>query len=255
MLGEVAIWTLATHGGRYCGLPLVPAVTRGAWTDRVRVVTGVSAPLVWGWTTPEGLGPAAASAYPGRLVADVELRSWKGPEIEAAEFLAASCPAVTSHGYIPRQLREVLGVFARRDRVGLPQVYDTDRSTRPVEFLRRCVGSYHDHGFRQVVPLLGLSAGPEHVRAWIEYLLRDGAPFHLYALGRLQADRRLQEIACPARGPSSPIPGPARGPSGPRAGRPIPGPLPGPEARSARDETSLLPLIALALALAYGAQR
>ena len=188
-----AVWSLGSSASPRCKgrLPVIPAAS-SAWGTQVR--EGLTAPLVWGWTGPGQR--ATGEAYPGRLVADVETyvtasgaARWTGArsELSAAAWLAARCPAVTSHGFVAPQLREVLGVFARAGRVGIPQVYDSDKSTAadPRRFLRDCVRSYEKAGFQRVVPLLGLTAGQAIVAEWVDECGRLGLNYHIWSLQRL----------------------------------------------------------------------
>lgn len=180
-----AIWSLAPRAGQLCGLPLLPVAT-AEWGARVLEVP--SAGLVWGWTPPGRT--EVAERYPGRVVADVELRQWKGRAGEelAAEALAALTPGVTSHGYVAPSLARVLGVFAKRGRVGVPQVYDPrHRYGEPRAFLRRCVESYRRAGFDRVVPLLGTEAGGDYLRAWIDEAERLRVPWHVWTSQSLRS--------------------------------------------------------------------
>lgn len=193
VLDRPAVWSLGADWSSRCGgsLPVIPAATQ-EWGTVLRPDTG--APLSWGWTGPTQR--ASADALAGRLIADVETYvtakgadRWTGAksEIQAAQYLAARCPAVTSHGFVAPRLRDVLGVFAAAGCVGVPQVYDSDRSTAkdPEKFLRQCVDSYRRAGFKYVLPLLGLSAGLDIVNAWIAECKRIGVPYHLWSLQRL----------------------------------------------------------------------
>ena len=182
-----ALWTLSAAPGAVLDgrLPLLPCAT----ADLGRVVRSVAGPA-WGWTAPDASGAASPA-----LVADVELRSWKGGrasawEAEVAERLAAICPGVTSHGYAPSRLVHALEPFALLDRVGFPQVYDSDRSTVPATFIRRCVDTWRRRGFERVVPLLGLSAGAKHVRTWIEWCEHEGLEWHLWSVAEWRKDVR-----------------------------------------------------------------
>lgn len=182
-----ALWTLSAAPGAVLGerLPLLPCAT----ADLGRAVRSVAGPA-WGWTAPDAFGAASPA-----LVADVELRSWRGGrasarEAEVAERLAATCPGITSHGYAPSRLAHALEPFALLDRVGFPQVYDSDRSIDPATFIRRCVDTWRRRGFDRVVPLLGLQAGPKHVRTWIEWCEREGLVWHLWSLGEWRKDAR-----------------------------------------------------------------
>ena len=80
--------------------------------------------------------------------------------------------------------------FALLDRVGFPQVYDSDRSTVPATFIRRCVDTWRRRGFERVVPLLGLSAGAKHVRTWIEWCEHEGLEWHLWSVAEWRKDVR-----------------------------------------------------------------
>lgn len=207
-LGKPAIWSLGADWSSRCGgaLPVVPAATRD-WGATVRADNGAA--LVWGWTAPGQ--QAAAEKYAGRLIADVETyvtatpNRWRGKpsEIGDAEFLAARCPGVTSHGYVAPVIRNVLKVFGAAGCVGVPQVYDTDRSTLtrkdgPRGFLRQCVDSYDRAGFEYVLPLLGLSAGLDIVSEWIDECEKMGVPWHLYSLQRM--DQKGEATVCAALG-------------------------------------------------------
>lgn len=204
------IWSLREQGS-YCGVPLVPTVTSGFGAD---VIENVPGPRVWGWTPPGEL--AAAAAYGPRLIADVELAStnkqrpdagWTGAEVDEAAAVASLVGGVTSHGFVLRQLRDVLGQFARRGIVAYPQVYDSDRSTEPRAFLRQCVEQYRAVGFREVRPLLGLSAGPDHLRAWLAECRSLGVRPDLWSLARA---REMQLCSGPRPSPS-PQPSPSGG--------------------------------------------
>ena len=260
LLDTPAIWSLSPRGGRVCDLPVIPVVTRGAWGADARVLEDVPGPLVWGWTGPSGAGPEAAARYTGRLIADVELRSWHGGEIEAAKFLAARCPAVTSHGFVAPALREVLQEFASRDRVGLPQVYDTDQNLAdPAEFLRRCVASYQRAGFRRVTPLLGLSAGAQTLTTWITTSADLGLVPHFYSLERLRGeDRGTRALLCSGSSPassssSSPGASPAKSSSSASSSPAKASPAKSsPGSSSSSPASSSLPISALALLLLAG---
>lgn len=200
------IWSLREQG-TYCGLPLVPTVTTGFGAD---VIENVAAPRVWGWTPPGEL--AAAAAYGSRLIADVELAStnkqrpdagWTGREVDEAAAVASLVGGVTSHGFVLRQLRNVLEQFARRGLPAYPQVYDSDRSTKPRPFLRTCVEQYRALGFREVRPLLGLFAGPDHLRAWLEECRTLGVRPDLWSLARA---REMSLCSGPQPLPPSPAP-------------------------------------------------
>lgn len=227
-IARPAIWSLGHRGGAVCDgrLPIVPAVSQGGWSETSRVLD-VDAPLVWAWTSPGDR--RAADRYAGRLIADVELRSWTGREVGDAAYLATRSVGVTSHGYVAPTLRGVLRPFAERGAVGVPQVYDTDRSLAdPRGFLRRCLDSYAAAGFRRVVPLLGLSAGLERIEQWIDVCDEVGCPWHLYRLGRW--DDAWAAALCP-RLAASPTPSPR--PSPPRPSPPRTSPTPWPRTSSA----------------------
>ena len=49
-----------------------------------------------------------------------------------------------------------------------PQVYDSDNSTKPREFLRTCVKMYQDAGFKKIVPLFSASSGAAFLQEWID---------------------------------------------------------------------------------------
>ncbi|HEY8379894.1 MAG TPA: hypothetical protein VIK91_25560 [Nannocystis sp.] len=184
VLARPAIWSLGTSSTPRCNgrLAVVPAVTAN-WGTQIR--DGVKAPLVWGWTAPGQR--AVADRYAGRLVADVELKSWSGKasELAEAEYLAARCPAVTSHGFVAPSLKGALKKFAAAGRVAIPQVYDSDRSREPRAFVRQCVDSYDRAGFTRILPLLGIVAGVDYTEAWIDECQKMGVPFHLWSTGRL----------------------------------------------------------------------
>lgn len=182
------------------GLPVVPCTQNGAG----RPVRQVDAPLAWAWTTPGD--DRALRTYGDRLVADIELAGWDGSPDEAddAAALAATCPAVTSHGYVKRALRSHLAAFAELGKVAMPQVYDADGSTGRTRggaalFLRRCVASHHALGFERVVPILGTKAGLPCLRAWRAACDDLGLVFHLWAYGQIVADpavaRWVAEVA------------------------------------------------------------
>ncbi|MEZ4454178.1 MAG: hypothetical protein R3B09_32285 [Nannocystaceae bacterium] len=186
-----AIWSITRGPALWKGLPVIQPATED-YGATVLEVPGHD--TVWGWTPPGDL--RAAERYGERLIADVEMRKttkakpdagWTY-EIESAELLAALVGGVTSHGWLPEEWRDVLRPFAKQGCVGYPQVYDTDRSTKPRSFLRDCLKQWEAAGFQrdQVVPLLGLSAGPEHVAAWIDECGKLGIPFHLWSLQRAE---------------------------------------------------------------------
>lgn len=217
------VWSLSPKPGRYCNLPLVPMATSGLGAQVLDVPSGVRC---WGWTPPGEL--AAVRRYGRSLIADVELRStnklrpeagWTGAEVAEAAQVAAGVGGVTSHGFVLRQLRDVLGEFARAGCTAYPQVYDSDRSTEPRGFLRQCVKMYRAAGFSEVVPLLGLSAGPEHLFAWLDECRALGVRADLWSLPR------LREMATCDNEDNGPAPPP--GPSPPPL--PVPFPRPAPE--------------------------
>lgn len=184
------VWSLAPRAGRYCGLPLVPVATGGFGGKVLEVPDGVRC---WGWTPPGEY--QAADRYGLNLIADVELArtnktrpeaGWTGAELAQAEGLAPRVGGVTSHGFVLRQLRGVLGTFARAGCTAYPQVYDSDRSTEPRSFLRRCVDMYAHAGFARIVPLLGVSAGPDHLLAWLDECQRMQLRPDLWQLSRLR---------------------------------------------------------------------
>jgi len=214
------VWSLSPRVGSYCGLPLVPVAT-GGFGDRVlEVPDGVRC---WGWTPPGEY--AAADRYGLNLIADVELArtnksrpdaGWTGAEMMQAEGLAPRVGGVTSHGFVLKQLRGVLGTFARAGCTAYPQVYDSDRSTEPRSFLRRCVDMYAKAGFVRIVPLLGVSAGPEHLLAWLDECQRMGLRPDLWQLSRLR-EIKACDNAQKAGGQNGSLPLPS----------PSPFPLPG----------------------------
>lgn len=192
---NVGVWSLSEKPGSWCGAPVIQKCTAD-YGDRVLEVTGDG--LVWGWTPPGDL--RAAQKYGPRLIADIEMRSstkakpsagWKGDELAAAAKLAPLVHGVTSHGFVAPSLREVLQVLAGHGVVAYPQVYDSDRSTKPRKFLRQCLDSYHNAGFLYVVPLLGASAGADYLREWIDECRIIGVPFSLWSLQRL-AERKIK---------------------------------------------------------------
>jgi hypothetical protein len=194
------VWTLGQKLGQRCGVPLSPAVT-GDFGDvvheQLQLPPGVRG---WGWTPPGDL--RAAQRFGPQLVADLEDRKstkakpsagWTGDEVAEAEALAELAGGITSHGYVFKNLRPVLAPFAARGRRVYPQVYDSDRSTEPRKFLRTCVTMWRDAGFVDVVPLLGVSAGADWLRAWLEECAVLGVPAALYSLERMEQ----LEIPCP----------------------------------------------------------
>lgn len=258
-LDRPAIWSLGTSSAPRCGLPVVPAASQG-WGRVTR--RGLDAPLVWAWTAPGQ--HATADAYAGRLIADVETLvtaesapRWTGApeELASAAYLAARSVGVTSHGFVAKPIRRVLEIFASAGCVGVPQVYDSDRSTLgkpggPVGFLRQCLHSYKKAGFRRVVPLLALSSGVDIVTTWIHECNRLAIPWHLYSLQRLDDAkcRILEAVLQPGQvidvGPLFP---PDPGPSAPELPTPAaPLPPPPPAAPSSAPGIELLLLGALA---------
>lgn len=176
----------AVLGGR---LPLLPCGT----TSQGRSVRGDVGGHLWGWTSPTAHRFATERA--GRAIADVELPDWGKPgqvkaESAAAEEIASHAVGVTSHGFAPARLAHALGEFAVRDLTGFPQVFDSDRSTAPRVFLLRCLSTWRDMGFDRLVPLLGLSAGRDAVRIWIEICEDRGLDWHLWSLGEWREDAR-----------------------------------------------------------------
>ncbi len=170
----VRVWTLGTTREPIGPLVSVPCAT-AQWGAIVRDLEPW--PLVWGWTAPGQ--HQAAERYGGTLVADVELKSWTGAagEVPHADALAARVAGVTSHGFVAPSLRKILGAFAAAGRFGVPQIYDTDRSTPATgKFARDCVTSYRGAGFDVVIPLLGLASGRERVAAWAAECAALGCP-------------------------------------------------------------------------------
>lgn len=174
LLGDAIreIWTLDDAPGSECGVPLIPRATNN-YGANVLDVSGTG--QVWGWTPPGDL--RAAQKYGKRLIADVEDRAstkampssgWTGFEVDAAEQLALLAGGVTSHGYVFKNLKPVLARFASHGLTVYPQVYDSDNSTKPREFLRTCVKMYRDVGFKTVVPLFSASSGAAFLQEWID---------------------------------------------------------------------------------------
>lgn len=147
-----------------------------------------------------------AEALSGRFVADMEVPSprtptaqlgafWRGQagEVSFARDIARHATGVTSHGLVKDIMRGSLTAFAE---AGLPvfcQTYDTDRSTLrnpggPAQYLRDCVSMHTDLGFRAVVPILGLKAGPDIVRVWLDTCAEMGLAWHLWRIGNWSAD-------------------------------------------------------------------
>lgn len=182
------VWSLSSKGGAWCELPILPTCTRDFGLEVLDLPTDGP---VWGWTPPGDL--RAAQRYGGQLIADVELRAWVpaapasawiGTEVAEAAAVAELAGGVTSHGVVPSPLRPVLAEFAARGCVGYPQVYDSDQSSEPRELLRRCVKSWQAAGFSSVVPVLGVSAGLPHLRAWLDECATLGLSAHLWSLER-----------------------------------------------------------------------
>lgn len=170
----VRVWTLGMTREPIGPLVSVPCVT-AQWGEIVRDLEPW--PLVWGWTAPGQ--HQAAERYGSALVADIELKSWTGAagEVPHADALAARVAGVTSHGFVAPSLRKILGAFAAAGRFGVPQIYDTDRSTPATgKFARDCVTSYRGAGFDVVIPLLGLASGRERVAAWAAECAALGCP-------------------------------------------------------------------------------
>ena len=187
------IWSLTPASGERCGVDLVPAVT-GSWGTKI--VEGVDADLVWGWTPPGDL--RLAKLYGKRLIADVEYRpvvpaapksAWAGTEVAQAAELGALVGGVTSHGFVPAGLRPVLAQLASRGVIGYPQVYDSDKSAEPRQFLRTCLASWKKAGFATIRPLLGVSAGLPHLAAWLDECQAQGVTPHLWDLQRIQTSK------------------------------------------------------------------
>lgn len=214
------VWSLSPKSGLYCGIPLVPVATGGMGERLLNVLPGVRC---WGWTPPGEL--AAASHFGRDLIADVELRStnkvrpeagWSGRETAEAAVLASLVGGVTSHGFVLHQLRDVLTIFARAGCVAYPQVYDSDRSTEPRAFLRQCVKMYREAGFSEVRPLLGLSAGPAHVVAWLDECAALRVRPDLWQLSRLRELTSCNKPDGPRPfPPPRPVPAPSPLPSRP----------------------------------------
>ncbi len=166
------IWTLGAEPGTECGVPLIPRCTTNYGADLLDV-PGNGA--VWGWTPPGDL--RAAQKYGRRLIADVEDRAstkakpsagWTGFEVDAADQLAKLVGGVTSHGYVFKSLKPVLVRLASNGLTVYPQVYDSDNSSKPREFLRTCVKMYQDVGFKKIVPLFSASSGAAFLQEWID---------------------------------------------------------------------------------------
>ena len=257
------IWSLGARGS-YCGLPLVPPATSGMGAKVLDVPAGVRC---WGWTPPGEL--AAARRYGPAFIADVEFRGtnkvrpdagWTGSELLEAADVAQGIGGVTSHGFVLHQLRGVLGRFAAAGCTAYPQVYDSDRSTEPRAFLRRCVGMYRAAGFTRVVPLLGVSAGVTHLLAWLDECRRMDLRPDLWQLAR------LQELAVcdnghkredPPPDPTTPEIEPAPAPPGQfkPAPFPRPEPLPVPISLSNSPDLSGLVLLLVAAGLLYSLRK
>lgn len=192
LLGDAIsqIWTLDDAPGVECGVPLVPRCTTNYGAD-VLDVPGTGP--VWGWTPPGDL--RAAQKYGKRMIADVEDRGstkakpsagWTGFEIDAAEQLAGLVGGVTSHGYVFKSLKPVLARLASHGLTVYPQVYDSDNSTKPREFLRTCVKMYKDVGFKTVVPLFSASSGAAFLQEWIDECRVMDIQGAIYSLQRLK---------------------------------------------------------------------
>lgn len=241
------IWSLSPKPGRFCGLPLVPMATTGMGARVLEVPRGVRC---WGWTPPGEL--EAANRYGRELIADVELRStnktrpdagWTGRELAEAEAVARRVGGVTSHGFVLRQLRNVLGTFARAGCAAYPQVYDSDRSTEPRSFLRQCVSQYRAAGFAEVRPLLGVVAGPEHLFAWLQECHALGVRPDLWQLPRLR-----EMATCDNADNPQPAPQPA----------PVPFPRPAPQppiSLNSPSDVGSLALLLLAAGFLYSVAR
>ncbi len=184
------IWTLDDAPGTECGVPLIPRCTTNYGADLLDVPGAGS---VWGWTPPGDL--RAAQKYGKRLIADVEDRAstkakpsagWTGFEVDAAEQLALLAGGVTSHGYVFKSLKPVLARLASRGLTVYPQVYDSDNSTKPREFLRTCVKMYRDVGFTKVVPLFSASSGAAFLQEWIDECRVMGIQGAIYSLQRMK---------------------------------------------------------------------
>jgi hypothetical protein len=192
LLGDAIreIWTLNASPGDECGVPLIPRCTTNYGVDVINV-SGTGS--VWGWTPPGDL--RAAQKYGRRLIADVEDRAstkakpsagWTGYEVDAAEQLALLAGGVTSHGYVFKNLKPVLARLASHGLTAYPQVYDSDNSTKPREFLRTCVKMYRDVGFKTVVPLFSASSGAAFLQEWIDECRVMGIQGAIYSLERMK---------------------------------------------------------------------
>jgi len=192
LLGDAVreIWTLSAVPGVECGVPLIPRCTTNYGADLLNVPGKGS---VWGWTPPGDL--RAAQKYGKRLIADVEDRAstkakpsagWTGYEVDAAEQLALLAGGVTSHGYVFKNLKPVLARLASHGLTAYPQVYDSDNSTKPREFLRTCVKMYRDVGFTTVVPLFSASSGAAFLQEWIDECRVMGIQGAIYSLERMK---------------------------------------------------------------------
>ena len=192
LLGDAIreIWTLSDAPGTEGGVPLIPRCTTNYGADLIGVPgTGP----VWGWSPPGDL--RAAQKYGKRLIADVEDRAstkakpsagWTGFEVDAAEQLALLAGGVTSHGYVFKSLKPVLARLASHGLTVYPQVYDSDNSTKPREFLRTCVKMYRDVGFKTVVPLFSASSGAAFLQEWIDECRVMGIQGAIYSLQRMK---------------------------------------------------------------------
>jgi hypothetical protein len=184
------IWTLGKKPGVYCGLPTIPL---GSSEWGFAVVQQPAGQKCWGWTPPGTLD--AAREHGRSLIADVELRrvttakpeaGWTGSELGYAEQLAALVGGVTSHGFVLKELREVMKILAAADLVAYPQVYATKNTKDPRKFLRTCVSMYRDVGFKTVVPLIGVVAGQDFVLQWLQECEALKCQAALWSLQRLQ---------------------------------------------------------------------
>lgn len=193
----IEIWTLGKQGGSYCGLPTIPL---GSSEWGFNVVSQPAGQKCWGWTPPGVLN--AANEHRRSLIADVELRrvttakpeaGWTGSEMGNAEQLAELVGGITSHGFVLKELREVMKIFAAAKLIAYPQVYATKNTTDPRKFLRTCVNMYRDVGFTTVIPLIGVVAGKDFVIQWLQECQALKCSAALYSLQRL---RDSDELRC-----------------------------------------------------------
>lgn len=221
----IEVWSLSTKPRTWCSLPVIPLGVTKMGFGSVIPQHG----KCWGWTPPGRL--EAAQVHGRNLIADIELRStthinpdagWVGTEMQEAAALASLAGAVTSHGFVHKPIRGVLGLFAQAGATAYPQAYDD--TSDPGGFLRRCVNSYRNAGFARVVPLIAINQGPDYVSAMTRECVKLGVPAAFYSLERLKENR----IPCEGAGPPAPGPSPAPGPAPSRPPSPVPPSVPRP---------------------------